>query len=716
MNKKRLSVVMAGAMLASSVAPVLAEEVQNNNVELTAAKKGELANSLTNKIWAAERFTAKDDALKGLSIYGIQINDKEAISFANSNKSTGSVSALQNDVKAALKDLRVGDVVKLVDLGHETVKEDGKDVIISTTSSTKYTEAELKYGIDKELLELEGIMTTNYSKLIDETTKLPAPNDSVSVTGYRNGVYTILVKADINKDGKKDANDTIELTTKSDRLNFKQYVTTDGQTINVDDTDFSSKFVGFAKAAPKLDDIEETVVESFTITSGGDTFKIGDLYDAPFLTTKGQELLDAAKEAASLESTSNKAKGFAVRFVDEVATPAGTLASDEISDLSTLKADKNGNYKVAVYIGNAARISERLSGGKWDETKLNDYDVYYITGTSRAEIATALGWIDAASAKVDVLAGEDRYATAVKIAKEVNLVGGKDVTKHIVLVNGGSLVDGLAASPLAKYLGDKDSTNAPILLTKANELPRATKRYLKELIDQETNKEVTVHIVGGEAVVSDSVKKELRELGLRVERLGGENREATSMAVAEAITDGVVENAFVVGANGEADAMSIAGYAASQKSPIIVSSYKGLSEDTIDALDGAKVNVIGGEAVVSNSDYEEIEAVAEKVDRVFGSNRKATNAEVINKFYKGDFASKPQSVIVAKDDELIDALTSANLSVEHNAPIVLGTKSLSKDQINAIVTNAKTAKKVYQVGGNVAKEVVKTVAEALNLI
>ena len=28
MNKKRLSVVMAGAMLASSVAPVLAEEVQ----------------------------------------------------------------------------------------------------------------------------------------------------------------------------------------------------------------------------------------------------------------------------------------------------------------------------------------------------------------------------------------------------------------------------------------------------------------------------------------------------------------------------------------------------------------------------------------------------------------------------------------------------------------------------------------------------------------
>ena len=711
MNKKRLSVVMAGAMLASSVAPVLAEEVQNN-VETSAAQKGELANSLTNKIWAAERFTAKNDPLKGQSVYGIQINDKTPISFVNSNTSTGSISKLQNDVKTALKDLRVGDIVKLVDLGHETVKEDGKDVIASQTTNTKYTEAELEFDVDAKLRALANTETD----LIDFSQK--SLTDTTLKTSYNKSskTYTITFKIDINGDSVVNEDDKIELTTNSNRLNFNKYNTTAGDTIDVKDG-MDADFKSFPEADAKKVDIDPTVVESFTITSGGDTFTIGDLYDAPFLTAKGQELLEAAKEAATLPTDGSiNAKESAVMFLDMVQSKYGT----PISNLNTLKADKNGNYKVAVHIANAARIKDDIKDGKWNSNNPNYYDVYYVTGTSRAEIATALGWIDATSAKVDVLAGEDRYATAVKIAKEVNLIGRKGQepvkTEHIVLVNGGSLVDGLAASPLASYLSEEYTTQAPILLTKANELPRATKRYLKELIDQETNKDVTVHIVGGEAVVSDSVKRELRDLGLRVERLGGENREATSMAVADAITDGVVENAFVVGANGEADAMSIAGYAASQKSPIIVSSYKGLSEDTIDALDGAKVNVIGGEAVVSNSDYEEIEAVAEKVDRVFGSNRKATNAEVINKFYKGDFASKPQSVIVAKDDELIDALTSANLSVEHNAPIVLGTKSLSKDQINAIVTNAKTAKKVYQVGGNVAKEVVKTVAEALNLI
>ncbi|WP_329981795.1 hypothetical protein, partial [Peptacetobacter hiranonis] len=50
MNKKRLAVVMAGAMLASSVAPVLAaEEVAKS--EVTLANKGLLINELTDAVW-----------------------------------------------------------------------------------------------------------------------------------------------------------------------------------------------------------------------------------------------------------------------------------------------------------------------------------------------------------------------------------------------------------------------------------------------------------------------------------------------------------------------------------------------------------------------------------------------------------------------------------------------------------------------------------------
>ena len=74
-------------------------------------------------------------------------------------------------------------------------------------------------------------------------------------------------------------------------------------------------------------------------------------------------------------------------------------------------------------------------GQAWNP-QASEYDVYYITGTSKAELTKVLGWIDGIEADVEEIAGEDRYATAVKVAKE--LAGLEDVAtgKNIVLVNG----------------------------------------------------------------------------------------------------------------------------------------------------------------------------------------------------------------------------------------------------------------------------------------
>ena len=71
-------------------------------------------------------------------------------------------------------------------------------------------------------------------------------------------------------------------------------------------------------------------------------------------------------------------------------------------------------------------------------------------------------------------------------------------------------------------------------------------------------------------------------MGFKVERLGGDNREETSLEVADVLVNGGTNNkAFVVGANGEADAMSIAAVAAKEGAPIIVSKNGGLSEDAV---------------------------------------------------------------------------------------------------------------------------------------
>ena len=724
MNKKRLSVVMAGAMLASSVAPIMAEEVQNN-VETSAAQKGALANELAEKLWNAERFSedAKrvESGLERKSVYAVvregktTATDKEAAVIAATDSKTGSFTMLQNALKDLLDTVAVGEKVKLVNLGSEKVTEKndaGEEVelIVSKKAlSSKYTETELKYEVEKELAKLEAYMTTdNYKLLID-----------VDNTKYDNGKYTIAFQSAVDLDGK--GKKTIELTTNSDKLNFMQYISKNGtdaaEIKNMPKSVTLAEFKGFATAATAYGDIEDTDDTIYTITPGGDTFAIGDLYDAPFLTSEGQNLLDAAKEAALISTTTpGHATKLAVRFVDLVANPAGTLKANELKDLDNMR-DSKGTYKVAVYVANAERVKERIGVGTWDNSTTADYDVYTVTGTSKAEMLTVLGWLDAVSAKVDVLSGEDRYATAVKIAKEAELTTlneSKDAKNNIVLVNGNSLVDGLAAAPLAGYLSkDNGNANTPILLTEAGKLPNATKRYLRELIDKTVNKDVTVHIVGGTGVVSKSIERELKDLGLKVERYAGEDRHETSMAVAEKI--GTANGAFVVGAEGEADAMSISGKAAELVAPVIVSGFDGLSEEALDEIDGANVTVIGGDSKVSKVDYEKIEAVAEKTSRIFGSDRKATNAAVINRFYKNTFATA-KSVLVAKDDVLVDALTAANLSSKQHAPIVLATSELSKDQINAVVTNADEANKVYQIGGGVAPSVVKTIAEALNII
>ena len=79
MNKKRLSVVMAGAMLASAVAPVMAAEANTTqkDYEVNGSNKGllikELRNLLTDKIF--ENVTDNAE-LAGHSVHYVTINTK----------------------------------------------------------------------------------------------------------------------------------------------------------------------------------------------------------------------------------------------------------------------------------------------------------------------------------------------------------------------------------------------------------------------------------------------------------------------------------------------------------------------------------------------------------------------------------------------------------------------------------------------------------------
>ena len=649
MNKKKLSVVMAGAMLASSVAPVLAatvekEDVSANNLGLLIK---EIREVLDSKTFAKESVNGNE---QGKSVYFLKVN---GVAKNDSDVDT------QAKLQTLLGGLTAGDTVEIWSKGYE--EKDGKYYANGEVVPT-YKNVQALNTL-KTTLESDTDFTANVIDTVAFNDK-----DELVIT-FKSAV------------GLKD----VTLKVGSNELDLTKYKHVNGtvENINKGTAINAADFDGFVNASKTTGDLAEEKIKEITIVAGGNNFNVEDLYDGLMLTTEGHDLLNDIKYYGKAGATvtvnpaeynkNTKTYGFTVEFDAEGVLPAKTVV---------------------------------------------------IKGTDKANTERLQNWLDEELAKVDILAGDNRYETAVKIAKEQALIGKfTQSTSNIVLVNGEALVDGLAAAPLAAHL--KTNTDAvPVLLTKADTLPKETKAYLKELLAQKTvgDLDTTIHLVGGTSVLNKSLEKELKALGFEVERYGGDNREETSLKVAEVIG---ADEAFVVGANGEADAMSIAPVAAKQKTPIIVAKNGGISEDAIEELKDIDVAVIGGESAVSKADFEAIKEEAKTVTRISGSNRQATNAEIINKYYTGGFGNNTagnaaQNVIVAKDGqnnkmELIDALAAANMASEKKAPIVLATNKLSTAQINALELNAKNAATLYQVGHGVSRDVVKTIAQRLGL-
>ena len=701
MNKKRLSVVMAGAMLASSVAPVLAYTISEDGAkdyEVNGSNKGilirDLRNLLTSKKFANEPANAGDVSkgtsdVRNQSVYKIEVIAKGGTANAdNTFYKLEDVTKLETAIQNATE----GTVVKVYDRGHQENNGKYYHYAVSNIEGTDKVFTSEELATEFENWKNDNNKVTNY----------PA----VYKMSLENGVLTVLTRAAESETAHK----TLTYKAGDKEVNFKVAIDEKGDVTN-DLASVAGFQVAKENGTNKGDEINGKLLANVLVSNIDAKYevKLSDLYDGLLLTENGQKLLDTMKE---YDKDSKKDLGYPQKY--------------NVSDVDT---EANGIFSIKILF---------KYDGKQEELTIKSND--------KAKLEMMQKWLRDRKAQVEVLAGDNRYETAVKIAKEN--AGIEDVAKNgnIVLVNGNALVDGLAAAPLAASVWNKadgesldtDETTkvAPILLTESDSLPKATKAYIRELVGQQEIQHVdkiTVYLVGGEAVISKGLERELKDLGLRVVRAGGDNREETSLEVAEVmIKDGNLSkvdmsNAFVVGAEGEADAMSIAPIAARERNPIIVESKKGLSEEAISKLNGWKnatttnntpsVTIVGGETVVSKATEEALKEEKINVTRVAGSNRQNTNAEVISRFARTGL----KQIVISKDgqrnkSELIDALTATSLSVKHNAPVVLGTNKLNTNQINAIEKKAqRTGLYVYQVGHGVARDVLKTIADRVGL-
>ncbi|MGH4139577.1 cell wall-binding repeat-containing protein [Clostridium sp.] len=297
----------------------------------------------------------------------------------------------------------------------------------------------------------------------------------------------------------------------------------------------------------------------------------------------------------------------------------------------------------------------------------------------------------ASAATATQLSGKDRYQTAIKIVE-----AGWTSSENAVITTGEVMADALAAAPLAYAKGQ-----APILLTKTNEIPEGVMTELKTLGVK------NVYIVGGVGAVSKAVADKLAEAGLTIQRIEGKDRFATSLAVAKVAFG--TNPAEVVIANGisYADALSVSSIAARKGMPILLVNNSALSAEQTSYIAGKNVYAVGGIGVLNA-------AVVTKTNaqRLSGADRYETNAAILAKF-KQDYSN----VYIAKGTpaNLVDALAGSVLAAKGNNPVVLVEGDKINTKLAAVVSdNIASDSKVVRLGGTVTLAAADAI-EALKL-
>ncbi|HBH1549278.1 TPA: S-layer protein SlpA [Clostridioides difficile] len=714
MNKKNLAMAMAAVTVVGSAAPIFADSTTPGY-------------TVVKNDWK-KAVKQLQDGLKNKTISTIKV------SF-NGN-SVGEVTPASSGAKKADRDAAAEKLYNLV------------NTQLDKLGDGDYVDFEVTYNLATQIItkaEAEAVFT-----------KLQQYNDKVLINSATDTVKGMV--SDTQVDSKNVAANPLKVSdmytipsaiTGSDDSGYSIAKPTEkttsllygtvgdataGKAITVD-TASNEAFAGNGKVIDYNKSFKATVQGDGTVKTSGVVLK--DASDMAATGTIKVRVTSAKEESIDVDSSSyisaeNLAKKYVFnpKEVSEAYNAIVALQNDGIeSDLVQLV---NGKYQVIFY-----------PEGKRLETKSADI---IADADSPAKITIKANKLKDLKDYVDDLktynntysnvvtvAGEDRIETAIELSSKYYNSDDKnaitdDAVNNIVLVGSTSIVDGLVASPLAS------EKTAPLLLTSKDKLDSSVKSEIKRVMnlksDTGINTSKKVYLAGGVNSISKDVENELKNMGLKVTRLSGEDRYETSLAIADEIgLDN--DKAFVVGGTGLADAMSIAPVASQLKdgdaTPIVVvdGKAKEISDDAKSFLGTSDVDIIGGKNSVSKEIEESIDSATGKTpDRISGDDRQATNAEVLKEddyFKDGEvvnyFVAKDGST---KEDQLVDALAAAPIAgrfKESPAPIILATDTLSSDQ-NVAVSKAVPkdgGTNLVQVGKGIASSVINKMKDLLDM-
>lgn len=295
------------------------------------------------------------------------------------------------------------------------------------------------------------------------------------------------------------------------------------------------------------------------------------------------------------------------------------------------------------------------------------------------------------------LGGSNRYETARLIATE-----GWESAVNVVLANGTGFADALSGVPLAYAL------NAPILLVDGKTIDSTTMKKLTSLGVK------NVYLLGGEGAISKDCAAKLKDNGFTVERVAGENRYGTAVAIAKKlseVTGKPITDAFFAYGYNYPDALAASSVAAIKGRPILYAPNKGglddITKEYINSLNIKNAIALGGESVISKEAYTEIKGAAEAATRLYGANRYETAVKIIQK-YASTFTGS--GISLATGTNYPDALAGAALAAKEKVAVLLVPTAFIGDQqaqLKSVITADTNPIYVFGATGAVPDEIVQ---------
>ncbi len=287
------------------------------------------------------------------------------------------------------------------------------------------------------------------------------------------------------------------------------------------------------------------------------------------------------------------------------------------------------------------------------------------------------------------MGGTDRFDTAVKIAAQ----GWQNGAASAVICSSQSFADALAGVPMAYAI------DAPILLVSGTKVNSKVSAQLKSMGCK------NVYILGGTSAVSSSIASSLKNSGYSVERVYGQNRFETAVAIAKKtrqLSGNKPTSAIFAYGYNYPDALAVSSAAAITGTPILYAPNSGKLDKATSAYIkdngiGSAV-ILGGTSAVGSSVEKNITAAGVSVTRVSGKDRYATALAICRKY---DPMYVSSDISIATADAFPDALAGGAFAAKKGIPVILVGKGMKAADIKEY-TSGKSYKNIYIFGGTSA--------------